>query len=149
VEGDAAWGHASTRLNFLQGIVIPPGTGDFSRFTQKWDAGLRGRVGYLVTPTVLVYGTGGVQWQDVSATVNCAPATCATPFIQRNGDTLTGWSIGGGVETMIWGNWLLRGEYRYADFGSWTTTFGPPAFAITKQYDVTTHTAFGGLAYKF
>ena len=29
--------------------------------------------------------------------------------------TLTGWTAGGGIEAGFWGNWLVRGEYRYAD----------------------------------
>ena len=69
--------------------------------------------------------TGGVQWQHVEATVNCAANTCGigllggfppgAPYLQTNDTTRTGWAIGGGVETMLPGKWLLRGEYRYAD----------------------------------
>ena len=64
-----------------------------------------------------------------------------------------GWTLGGGVEAMFASNWLLRGEYRYADFGSMTFTrfVGPvtniDAFTATVSYR--THTALIGLAYKF
>jgi hypothetical protein len=29
-----------------------------------------------------------------------------------------GWTVGGGIEAMLWGNWLGRVEYRFADYGS-------------------------------
>ncbi len=34
------------------------------------------------------------------------------------GDTRLGYTIGGGIETQLVGNWFARGEYRYADFGT-------------------------------
>lgn len=36
------------------------------------DFSLRLRAGYLVTPDILVYGTGGLAFQRVEATLNCA-----------------------------------------------------------------------------
>ena len=39
---------------------------------EGWDAGLRGRLGYLVTPWIMVFGTGGVAWQRVEATMRIA-----------------------------------------------------------------------------
>jgi outer membrane immunogenic protein len=157
LEGDVAWGHATSGVDALQGA--PPGNvGNRSQVTQTWDAGLRARLGYLLDPTWLLYVTGGVQWQHFDVFVNCAVATCGpgvlppfgpgVPFSQTNGVTRTGWAIGGGTEKMLPGNWLVRVEYRYADFGTWTSTFGatPP---IVKAYDLATHTAYVGLAKKF
>jgi outer membrane immunogenic protein len=60
-----------------------------------------------------------------------------------------GWTLGGGLESMVWRNWLARLEYRYADYGTWRTVFGPPVVAITKDFAVITHTAFAGIGYKF
>jgi len=149
LEGDIAWGDATKTLGFLQGIV-PVGTGSSSAFRQTWDAGIRGRVGYLFAPTWLAYVTGGVAFQNVEATANCADAACTgAAFVQTNEKTLVGWSIGGGLETALSRNWLVRAEYRYAEFGNWTTSFGVPAVAIVKSYDVTTQTALVGVAYKF
>lgn len=149
LEGDIAWGDGSKRLNYMQGIVLP-GTGSFSEFRQHWDAGIRGRLGYLFAPNWLLYVTGGVQWQNVDATVSCAAITCGgLAFTQKNERTLVGWTIGGGIEAALWTNWLVRAEYRYAEFGSWTTSFGPPPVAVVKKFDVNTQTALVGLAYKF
>jgi outer membrane immunogenic protein len=157
LEGDFAWGDAKHHVDALQGIAIA-NTGNYSEVRQTWDAGLRARLGYLLDPTWLVYATGGVQWQHFTATENCAANTCGVgllggfppgaPFLLTNATTRTGWAVGGGVEKMLPGKWLVRGEYRYADYGTWTTTFaGTPA--IVKSFDFATHTAFLGLAKKF
>jgi outer membrane immunogenic protein len=156
LEGDIAWGDASTQVSALQGITLPTNTGNFSNVKQTWDAGIRARLGYLVDPTWLVYVTGGVQWQGIEATVNCSANTCGpgisplggAPYLQTNTATLTGWAIGGGIEKMLPGRWLIRGEYRFADFGNWTTSFGG-APVITKTFNVQTNTALLGIAKKF
>lgn len=156
LEGDFAWGNGSKRVEFLQGLS-PVNIGNFSEFKHTWDAGIRGRIGYLFTPTWLLYFTGGGQWQHVEATVNCGTLTCGpavTPggvaFLQTNSTTRFGWTLGGGIESMLSGNWTARVEYRYADYGTWRTTFGPvPAVLITKDFKVTTNTAFVGIGRKF
>ncbi len=73
--------------------------------------------------------------------------------------TKAGWTVGGGLETVLWGNWLARAEYRYADFGTSSLqvaragTIGvpPTPFASSDNVDVRLHThmATFGLAYKF
>jgi outer membrane immunogenic protein len=64
--------------------------------------------------------------------------------------TRGGWTIGGGVETMFWGHWLARIEYRYADFGDIGFTFPrAPAIGFTANVSLKTNTLLGGLAYKF
>jgi outer membrane immunogenic protein len=156
VEGDFAWGNGSKHVDALQGITLPTNTGNFSEVKHTWDAGLRARLGYLITPTWLIYATGGVQWQHVEATVNCSANTCGPgifplggfPYTQTNDTTRTGWAIGGGIETMLPGRWLLRGEYRYADFGTWNTAFGGSPI-IVKEFDIATHTGYFGVAKKF
>jgi outer membrane immunogenic protein len=154
VEGDFAWGDGKKHVNALQGIAT--NGGNYSEARLGWDAGIRGRLGYLWEPTWLLYVTGGVEWQHFSATDNCAVNTCGpgvvplggSPFLLTNATTLTGWTIGGGVEKMLPNKWLVRAEYRYADFGNWTTTFmGAPA--IVKSFAVATNTALLGIAKKF
>jgi opacity protein-like surface antigen len=140
-----------------------PGTGglpgnkasDSVNVRAKWSASLRGRVGYLVTPTTQVYVAGGPSWLNMNATVNCTgPGVCGTngipAFSQTNSTTKIGWTLGGGVERMLWGNWRGRAEYRYADYGTSTTSFGTPArLALTADIKVHTHTMLFGLSYAF
>jgi outer membrane immunogenic protein len=150
LEGDFAWGDGSKTVAALQGLQLV-NTGNFSEFRHTWDAGIRGRVGYLLDPTWLLYLTGGIQWQHVEATVNCAVGTCgANAYQQTNSTTRTGWTLGGGLEKMLPDRWLVRVEYRYGDYGTWRTTFGTvPAVVIVKDFDVTTHTALLGIGKKF
>ena len=35
----------------------------------------------------------------------------------------TGWTAGGGIEYRAWGNWFVRGEYRYSGYQSWSPVF--------------------------
>jgi outer membrane immunogenic protein len=156
IEGDFAWGDGSARVEALQGIA-PTNSGNYSEVGHTWDAGLRARLGYLFDPTLLLYITGGVQWQHFEATVNCAINTCGppplfppngAPYLQTNDTTRTGWALGGGVEKMLPGKWLIRAEYRYADFGTWTTSFGGTP-VIVKEFDLATHTAYVGFGKKF
>jgi outer membrane immunogenic protein len=181
IEADAAWAHASsTQAGFpgcaIASICVAPGFatpnglpfgGDTTRVTMNWDASVRGRLGYLVTPDTLIYGTGGVAFQNVEAFGQCgsliSSALCFTttgqtapsPGITQS-TTLVGWTIGAGVEAHLWGNWLLRAEYRYADFGAWSTSFAfpPPAPGVGNNTyrlsnSVNTNIATAGLAYKF
>jgi outer membrane immunogenic protein len=96
-----------------------------------------------------------VAWQHFSATENCAVLACGpgvnppgAPYSQTNDTTRTGWTVGGGIEKMLSDRWLIRGEYRYADYGTWTSTFGGTPI-IVKSFDLATHTAFVGFAKKF
>ena len=155
IEGDFAWGDGKKHVDALQGIA-PANTGNFSEARHTWDAGIRARWGYIVAPSWLLYVTGGVQWQRFEATENCAVNTCGpgviplggAPYFQVNTTTRTGWAVGGGVEKMLQDRWMVRAEYRYADFGTWTTTFGGTP-VIVKAFDLATHTALFGIAKKF
>jgi outer membrane immunogenic protein len=163
IEGDFGWGNQTTTLNgfafspggiFLEGLI-----GDSFAIKTTWDATARGRVGYLVTPSFLAYLTGGAAWLHYETTSTCfdanlcAAATGLGPNIIATSTTRLGWTIGGGIETRLWNNWIARGEYRYADFGSasFTLTRTTPALDISTNHDirVRTHTALFGIAYKF
>ena len=54
---------------------------------------------------------------------------------------------------MLGYNWILRGEYRYADFGTISNTdtrnFAPAFITITDTLRLRTQTATFGVAYKF
>jgi opacity protein-like surface antigen len=89
--------------------------------TDKFDVlgSARARLGYLATPSVLVYGTGGLAWTRFVATVDTSQVgagafitSAATPSWEF------GWVAGAGIETRLWDtNWLGRIEYLHYDFG--------------------------------
>ncbi|HTV34713.1 MAG TPA: outer membrane beta-barrel protein [Methylocella sp.] len=111
---------------------------------------IRGRLGYLVTPTLLVYGTGGLAYGQGQATTNltqfatgpvaaAAGATnpyYATGFASCSGGTNTfapsctysntrvGWTAGGGLEWMFLPNWSFKVEYLYYNLGTANYTVG-------------------------
>ena len=103
-----------------------------------WLGTVRGRIGYLWTPTLLVYGTGGFAYGGVYANV----VQTAYENISANGvyqqtntwvgggrqnQLLTGWTAGGGAEWMFMPNWSLKAEALYWDLGRMnvqTATFG-------------------------
>jgi outer membrane immunogenic protein len=100
-----------------------------------WLGTVRGRLGYLFTPTMLVYATGGLTYGGVYANVNNYAVATSGQFY---GDTLTtygawthtfvgggaksqtlvGWNVGGGLEWMFMPNWSLKAEAIYWNMGN-------------------------------
>jgi outer membrane immunogenic protein len=177
IEADIAWADKTVTTAGIPGCALPvanscvgstgltasagPGV-DLSSVTMGSDASLRARLGFLVTPQVLLYGTGGVAWQELKDSATCQHsvadplcfAVSGNPFATATNSTVrTGWTVGGGVETVLYGNWLLRGEYRFADFGTWNNTLNlsVPGGPNTVQLNLkaVTNTTSVGLAYKF
>jgi outer membrane immunogenic protein len=178
IEGDFAFYDQSASVTGLVGCVtlacrgIPAIAGsrfttalDSTSVTDKDDFGLRLRAGFLVTPDILVYGTGGLAFQRVEASISCGGATDGPTSqvsvacggiakSQTDGSWRPGWTVGGGVEwklaSMGLPNWLLRGEYRYADFGTWKPDFfrGSGVIEVFPNIKVTSQIATAGIAYK-
>lgn len=149
IESDIAWADNETSRTGIPGLSV---RSDSTSVRQRWDGSVRGRLGFLVTPATLLYATGGAAWIDVESNTTCSVAGgyCLAARNQTNETTRTGWTVGGGLETMLMGNWLARAEYRYADFGKIDNTFfAGTADAYTLSEDLRTHTALVGLAYKF
>ncbi len=131
----------------------PAGSVDATTSELGWNGAIRGRLGFLVMPTVMLYGTGGVAFQQVKYSASCAFATpgwCVADRAQTESDTRVGWTVGAGVEARLWGNWLGRIDYRYADFGNKGFTIFPGTFdAVGVRTSLKTHTVQAGIAYKF
>jgi len=78
---------------------------------------VRARVGYLVQPDLLLYGTGGLAWSRVEQTFNNLATTFA--FTQMTPTWRAGWVAGAGGQLRLWNsNWLARLEYLHYDFGN-------------------------------
>jgi outer membrane immunogenic protein len=130
-----------------------------------WLGTVRGRLGFLVTPTWLIYGTGGLADGSASSSTSITggetPNTGATNIAGAGSlsSTRVGWTAGAGAEYMFLPNWTVKAEWLHYDLGSVSysngtmTSFvgGVPAFA-----DVSSSTAKfsgdivrGGINYKF
>jgi len=86
---------------------------------------VRGRLGFLFTPTLLVYGTGGLAYGGVTGNTAIAqflvPPAAVTPAWFGAGaysNTRVGWTAGGGLEWMFAPNWSAKVEYLYYDLGN-------------------------------
>jgi outer membrane immunogenic protein len=102
-----------------------------------WFGTVRGRVGYLIIPTVFVYGTGGLAYGQVNASGTfsdsfCTPAPACTWSFNQTA-TKVGWALGAGFEGAIPSsrNWSWKVEYLHIDLGSLSGTgfdndFGGP-----------------------
>ena len=132
-------------------------SGDSASIQNKNDGSLRVRGGFLVTPDVLLYGTGGLAFTNVTATATCngatSPACQVGIHTDQNSGTLAGYTVGGGLEWKIFQNWLLRGEYRYNHYGDALNSHyfvgsgsGAEFFAKTTT---SAQIATAGLAYMF
>ena len=121
----------------------------------EWFGTLRQRFGALITPDLLIYGTGGaaVGGLQTSGNVfgfdpNGNPAS--NPF--SNLSIHPGWAAGAGVEAHLGGHWTGKVEYLYMEFGSATTTMNNQGImTLTTQFNsrVTDQVVRAGLNYKF
>jgi outer membrane immunogenic protein len=143
-------------------LGAPGPVADSSSVTLGWDASARARLGYLVMPNVLLYGTGGIAWQRISSSATCqfsgpdplCPGIAGTPFATATvSTTRTGWTLGAGIESRIAERWILRGEYRYAGFGTWNVQSNLTNDGLTTnlgyQLKISTQIATLGIAYQF
>ena len=69
----------------------------------NWYGTLRGRLGYTNGPS-LFYGTGGAAFVNVKNSFERA----VDPVATSKYETHSGWTAGGGIETVLNGNWSRR-----------------------------------------
>jgi outer membrane immunogenic protein len=129
VEADLSWADLRGKTEEANCMLV---LGD-CRTTIDWFGTLRARAGILINPTALVYATGGFAWAGIEH----------RDFNGNRSDTKkSGWTIGGGVEAAIGGNWTAKAEYLYLDFGQ------TPAAGIIHDH-VHVHILRVGLNYRF
>jgi len=155
LEGDINWGDGKRTAAGIPGaytLTLPRAALDSTTVKQGWDASIRARLGFLVTPSTMLFGTAGVAWQDASLNTSCSSAGlwCVEDRNETFNTVKTGWTVGGGLETKVWTNWLARVEYRYADYGTIDHEFFPATIdAVFMHETLKTHTVSVGLAYQF
>jgi outer membrane immunogenic protein len=72
------------------------------------DGSLRGRLGYSVTPDVLLYGTAGGAAQSLKI----------RDAVGSDTNSMVGWTAGVGADIKVTEQVFGRVEYRYSDYGS-------------------------------
>jgi outer membrane immunogenic protein len=118
-------------------------------------ASARGRLGYLIFPNLLLYGTAGIGWEHerISTTVFDSPITRFTAS-ETSEFNQFGWVAGAGVEWKFYNNWLLRAEWLHYDFGRETVPHNDvlsryPFFFDNGNVRTTVDVARAALSYKF
>ena len=122
-----------------------------------WFATFRGRVGVTVTPSVLLYATGGAAWGEVETDLTLSSFTATGLPISISGSRSTnrfGWTLGAGIETMFAQNWSAKIEYLYLDMGNVSNSVVlpiTPVFALGTNVSsrITDNIIRGGINYRF
>jgi opacity protein-like surface antigen len=91
------------------------------------------------------------EWPHRSRKCRGASDIPGSPYADAR-DTVTGYTLGAGAEYAVTDNWVVRGEYRFADFGRHTSqrhfiSNGAPLGP--EEIELTTHDLRIGVAYKF
>ena len=97
------------------GVCSTSGLPVTETLTQKldWFGTARGRLGFTINPNLLVYGTGGLAYGEIDTS-----GIVADPVAFSQNNLKTGWTAGGGIEDHIGGNWSVKLEYLFMDFGN-------------------------------
>jgi outer membrane immunogenic protein len=117
-----------------------------------WFGTVRGRIGFLVNPMTMVYGTGGLAYGKVSVAGSFFDSTlgcliCSWAFDAST--TKVGWAAGAGIEGAFpvspglnTKNWTWKFEYLHIDLGTFSGTgfnpdfFGPFAWSAKFTNDI-------------
>jgi outer membrane immunogenic protein len=157
LEGDWSWTHATDHniqpWTAPGGGSPPPGSFTNMGTTLDWMSSLRGRFGYLVTPNLMAYATGGFAWAKFTyAATNSNTFTYSAPVAFSSSQP--GFALGGGLEYAINSHWFARVEYLYFQFKNNPNVIGIapafPAFPSNYVWSATNvSVARAGLSYKF
>jgi outer membrane immunogenic protein len=93
---------------------IPTAT---ARAAYPWFGTFRGRIGWTPAPTWLLYATGGLAYAETEFRLNQLGVVSYGYENWR-----LGWTVGGGVEYAFLGNWSVKAEYLYLDYGTANVT---------------------------
>jgi outer membrane immunogenic protein len=95
----------------------------------RWLGTLRGRLGFVPIPTVLVYGSGGLAYSEVTATTSLSQSDSSTGSSGSGtggagfAELVTGWTAGAGVAWMFAQSWSVKVEYLHYDLGTASFTW--------------------------
>ncbi|MGZ8251410.1 MAG: outer membrane protein [Methylophilaceae bacterium] len=138
--------------------ISAPGTQFSLRQTVEadWQGTLRLRLGYT-QENWLAYVTGGAALTRVKLATSFSDNFQLGASGQGSeSETKAGWTLGAGGEYALFGDWTIRGEYLYANFGSIdnssvVTNPSNPGLGntIRDSIDFRTHTLSIGLVYRF
>jgi outer membrane immunogenic protein len=117
IEGDGSWMDSRHHLTCAAGLDVSSGecfdSTSLGDLRSTWYATIRGRLGYLADPRLLLYVTGGVAFGDTEYSVHDFSGGGEGTLKQ----THTGYAVGAGAEWMLAHNWTVKAEYLHIDLG--------------------------------
>src|SRR5436305_1382179 len=117
IEGDIEG--STERGSFVVCTVAGCPTGSIlgaATYRLNWLSTLRGSVGYLVHPKILLYGTGGLAVGGVGVDY-LSGLTGGGLTAGSVNTTRVGYAVGAGIEGKIDQHWSVRGQYLFVDLG--------------------------------
>jgi outer membrane immunogenic protein len=170
IEADIQWSGQKGDANYLcaatatGGVCLPGSTflpagtaGAGLSLEQKlqWFGTLRGRLGHTLTPTWLLYVTGGLAWGNIKSNAALTGTTATVPAVTAtatasDSSTEVGWVLGIGFEAVLSGRWTGKVEYLYMDLGSVSGSVTNTVTNVRANYssDITDNIIRVGLNYK-
>jgi outer membrane immunogenic protein len=145
--GDISFGRVRSDITDVLGM-IDGSTGDHLETNSDWFGTVRGRLGYLANPALLLYATGGFAFTHVKVrSVDYDPQGPVS--ILNTSANLNGWTVGAGLEYKVAPSWSVRAEYLYTDLGDHTYFSGADwqstSSATTSTVQVSLSYHIGGL----
>ncbi|MFO1091505.1 MAG: outer membrane beta-barrel protein [Hyphomicrobiales bacterium] len=163
-DADYTWAGMSgdnVKLGFSDSSTTPPTTGKYAtaNVDVNWLAHVRGRLGYGFD-RFMIYAAGGLAIAGYDASFDGNLPTNFIGNFGNAGDSITGWTVGGGIDWALTDNIIVRAEYLYdqfdnADFGSYritdTASTPPNAFVggASASGDFSVNIFRVGVSYKF
>jgi outer membrane immunogenic protein len=124
VEDDISW----NGLNATAADQAPFRTTFSNSVRGSWLDTLRARAGIATWDNALLYATGGAAFAGIQNSVSGPGGISASM-----NSTVTGWTVGGGVEYLPMEHWSLKVEYLFVQFPTTGNAFNtlPPVGAFT------------------
>jgi outer membrane immunogenic protein len=130
----------------------------FIKLESSLESSLRGRIGYLISPSLHIYGGLGVAATEINISVTCPADTnfCNPAFgtiSSSKTKTLTGWVANIGLEGNFQENAFWRLEYSHADYGnvkfSGLPSIPGESYGFTSELAYSSDILMLGLGYRF
>jgi outer membrane immunogenic protein len=145
LETDIQWANVNDDISY--GLAFPPPNQGVDFIVSgarklEWFGTVRGRIGYLATPDLLLYGTAGLAYGKTTASgsVQLTGNTVQLGFFSMDcfnpgppclagsaSRISAGWTAGFGFEYRVFGNLTAKLEYLHVDLGGQSVTLASPS----------------------
>lgn len=141
------WDGTSLKTSTAGAFTPTPLTSTVSSKTTDFGTAVA-RVGYNLTPSLMVYGLGGVAFANnkYSQAILVLPAI---PAAYVGNDAPTGYAVGGGASLMFSPNWDFFVEYNYMGFESRIVSMPNPLAPSTIGVTQHVQTILAGVDFRF